>query len=55
MLGFNCNTFDEVHKINKSGMIVEFENTRGQKREIQPVDCLWLLLVWMRTWGLLNV
>ena len=36
-------------------MIVEIEDTRGQKREVQPEDCLGLVLVWTRTRGLLNV
>ncbi len=38
-----------------SGMIVEFEYTQGQRRVVQPKDCLGLVLVWMRTRGLLNV
>ncbi len=36
-------------------MIVEFEYTTGRKREVQPKDCLGLVLVWMQTRGLLNV
>ncbi len=36
-------------------MIVEFEYTHGQKREVQPEDCLGLVSVWAQTRGLLNV
>jgi hypothetical protein len=36
-------------------MIVKFEYTRGQKREVQPEDCLGLVLVWTQTRGSLNV
>ncbi len=36
-------------------MIVEFEYTTGRKREVQPEDCLGLVLVWMQTRGSLNV
>jgi hypothetical protein len=36
-------------------MIVEFKHTRGQKREVQPKDCLGLVLVWTHKRGLLNV
>ncbi len=36
-------------------MIIEFEYTWGRKREVQPEDCLGLVLLWMRTRGLLNV
>jgi hypothetical protein len=36
-------------------MIVEYEYTSGQKREVQPEDCLGLVLVWTRTRGSLNV
>ncbi len=38
-----------------SGMIVEFEYTQGQRRVVQPKDCLGLVLVWTRTRGLLHV
>jgi hypothetical protein len=66
MLGINCNSFDWVLKkfapmfsghtsYDKSGMIVELVKTQGQKREIQPKDCIGLVLLWMRTRGLLNV
>ncbi len=40
---------------SESGMIVEFEYTTGRKREVQPEDCLGLVLVWTQTRGLLNV
>jgi hypothetical protein len=40
---------------DKSGMIVELVKTRGRKREVQPEDCLGLVLVWTRIRGLLNV
>jgi hypothetical protein len=66
MLGFDCKSFDKVLKkfapmysghtpFNESGMIIEFEYTWGRKREVQPEDCLGLVLLWMRTRGLLNV
>ncbi len=66
MLGFDCHSFDQVLEkfapmfsghtfFDKSGMIVEFVKTRGQKREVQPEDCLRLVLVWTRTRGWLNV
>ncbi len=67
MLGFDCNSFDQVLKkfvspmfsghtsYVESGMIVELVKTCGQKREVQPEDCLGLVLVWTRTRGLLNV
>jgi hypothetical protein len=38
-----------------SGMIVNFVYIQGQKRVVQPADCLGLVLVWMRTRGALNV
>ena len=38
-----------------SRMVVEFEYTHGQKREVQPKDCLGLVIVWSHTRGLLNV
>jgi hypothetical protein len=40
---------------DESERIVEFEYTRGCKREVQPEDCLGLVLVWKQTRGLLNV
>jgi hypothetical protein len=66
MLGFDCNSLDWVLKkfapmfswhtpYDESGMIVELVKTQGQKREVQPEDCLGLVLVWTRTRGLLNV
>jgi hypothetical protein len=66
ILGFDCNSVDQVLEkfapiftghtpYDKSGMIVEFEYTWGQKREVQPEDCLRLMLVWMRTRGLLDI
>jgi hypothetical protein len=39
---------------DESGMIVEFEYVRRQKRIVQPADCLGLVLVWTRTRGALN-
>ncbi len=66
MMGFDCKSFSKILQkfapmffghtpFDKSGMIIEFEYTRGQKREVQPEDCLGLVLVWTRTRGLLNV
>ncbi len=66
MLGFDWKYFDKVLEkfapmfsghtpFDKSGMIVEFEYIQGQRRVVQPKDCLELVLVWMPTRGLLNV
>jgi hypothetical protein len=66
MMGFDAESFDRIlvkfgpmfsghTPFHPSGMIVEFEYTRGRKREVQPEDCLGLVLVWTRTRGLLNV
>ena len=57
MMGFDCESFHKLLEkfgpmfsmhtpFDKSGMIVEFEYTRGRKREVQPADCLGLVLVW---------
>jgi hypothetical protein len=65
-MGFNAMSFDRIlvkfvpmysgrTLFDPSGMIVEFEYTRGQKREVQPEDCLWLVLMWTGTRGLLNI
>ncbi len=66
-MGFDTDSFDRLlvkfspmfsghMPFDESGMIVEFEYTRGQKREeVQPEDCLGLVLVWTQTRGLLNV
>jgi hypothetical protein len=37
------------------GMIVPFEYVSGWKREVQPADCLGMVLVWTQSRGLLNV
>ena len=66
MMGFDCESFDKIldkfapmfsghTPFDESGMIDEFEYTWGRKREVQPADCLGLVLVWMRTRGPLNV
>ncbi len=66
MPGFDCKSFDKVLEkfapmypghtpFDESGMIVEFKYTQGRKGEVQPEDCLGLVLVWTRTRGLLNV
>ncbi len=66
MMGFDCESFDKVLKkiapmfsghtpFDESGMIVEFEYVQGRRRVVQPEDCLGLVLVWMRTRGLLHV
>ncbi len=66
MIGFDCFSFDTLlvkfgpmfdghTPFNESGMIVEFEYRTGQKRKVQPADCLGLVLVWTRTRGSLNV
>ncbi len=55
-MGFDCESFDKLLKkfaprysghtpFPKSGMIVEFEYIRRRKREVQPKDCLGLVLV----------
>jgi hypothetical protein len=66
MMGFDCESFDRLldkftpefnghTPFDESGYVVEFEYTRGRKREVQPADCLGLVLVWTRTRGPLNV
>jgi hypothetical protein len=66
MMGFDANSFNRLllkfgpmfpghMPFDESGMIVKFEYTTGRKREVQPEDCLGLVLVRMRTRGLLNV
>ncbi len=65
-MGFNVDSFDRIllmfgpmysghTPFDESGRIVKFQYTRGRKREVQPEDCLRLVLVWMQTRGLLNV
>jgi hypothetical protein len=59
MMGFDCKSFRKILEkfapmfsphtpFDKSGMIVEIghDDNWGQKREVQPVDCLGLVLVW---------
>jgi hypothetical protein len=66
MMGFDTNSINRIlEKIgpilpghspfDKYGMFVEFKYTHGQKRKVQPKDCLGLVLVWTCTRGLLNV
>jgi hypothetical protein len=66
MTGFDCVSFDSLlakfgpmfdghTPFDKSGMIVEFEYLTGRKRNVQPADCLGLVLVWTHTRGVLNV
>ncbi len=56
MMGFDCKSFSKILEkfgpmfsrhtpFDKSGMIVEFEYIQGRKREVQPEDCLGLVLV----------
>ena len=47
---FSCHT-----PFHESGFIVPFEYVTGRKREVQPEDCLGLVLVWTQTRGALNV
>ena len=65
-MGFDCESFGKIldkfapmfsghTPFDKSGMIVDFEYITGQKREVQPADCLGLILVLTRTRGPLNV
>lgn len=65
-MGFDCESFSRILEkfapifsthtpFDKSGMIVEFDPIRGRKREVQPEDCLGLVLVWTRTRGSMNV
>ncbi len=65
-MGFNCESFDKILEyfdpmfsshtpFNESGFIVPFEYVRGRKRNVQPEDCLGLVLVWTQTRGGLNV
>jgi hypothetical protein len=66
MMGFDADSFNRFllkfgpmfsghMPFDESGMIVEFEYTTGRKREVQPEDCLGLVLVWTQTRGLLIV
>jgi hypothetical protein len=66
MMRFKVDSFDRIllkfgpmcsghMSFDESGRIVKFEYTRGEKREVQPEDCLGLVLVWTQTRGLLNV
>ena len=66
MMGFDCESFDRILEkfgpmfsghtpFDASGMIVAFEYVSGRKREVQPADCLGLVLVWTRTRGPKNV
>ncbi len=67
MMGFDCESFSRILEkfcpifsthtpFDKSGMIIEFEHFRGQKRVVQPEDCLGLVLVWTTcTRGSMNV
>ncbi len=65
-MGFDCKSFDKILEnfgpmfshhtpFNESGFIVLFEYIMGRKKNVQPKDCLGLVLVWMRTRGALNV
>jgi hypothetical protein len=47
--------FSSHTPFDESGFIVPFDYVRGQKRNIQPEDCLGLVLVWTQTRGGLNV
>ncbi len=49
------NTIWGIKPLLMSRMIVEFKYTAGRKREVQPEDCLGLVLVWTWTRGSLNV
>ncbi len=57
MMGFDCESFDKILEnfgsmfsshtpFDESGFIVPFEYVSDQKRNIQPEDCLGLVLVW---------
>jgi hypothetical protein len=65
MMGFDCESFDKILEnfgpmfsshtpLDESGFIIPFEYGRGQKRNIQPEDCLGLVLVWTQTRGALK-
>jgi hypothetical protein len=65
MMEFDADSFDRLllkfgpmfsgHlPFDESGMIVKFEYTTSRKRELQPEDCLGLVLVWTQTRGLLK-
>jgi hypothetical protein len=66
MMCFHYKSFDKIidkvapmvsshTPFNSSWMIVNFEYIRGCKRNVQPADCLGLVLVWTQTRGALNV
>jgi hypothetical protein len=40
-----CPTFSGHTPFDESRVIAKFEYTKGQKREVQPEDCLGLVLV----------
>jgi hypothetical protein len=57
MMGFDCETVNKIldkfgpmfsshMPFDESGFIVPFEYVSGQKRKVQPEDCLGLVLVW---------
>jgi hypothetical protein len=65
-MGFDCKSFDKILEnfgpmfsshmpFNESGFIIPFKYVRGGKRNVQPEDCLGLVLVWTRTRVALNV
>ncbi len=60
MMGFDCKSFDKILEtfgpmfsshtpFDESGFIVPFEYLMGRKRNVQPEDCLGLVLAWTRT------
>ncbi len=65
-MGFDCKSFDKMLEyfgpmfsshtpFDESSFIIPFEYVRGWKRNVQPEDCLGLVLVWTQTRGVLNV
>ena len=65
-MGFNCESFHKILEkfcpmfsshtpFDESSFIIPFEYVRGWKRNVQPEDCLGLVLVWTWTIGVLNV
>ena len=60
MKGLDCESFDKIldkfapmfwghTPFDESGFIVEFEYITGRKREVEPADCLGLVLLFILT------
>ncbi len=43
--------FDKCTPLNTNGSIIPLTTTKGQTRQVQPEDCVALVLAWTRTTG----